>query len=140
MIMNGINYTGVSVEVFTTVQMVKASQELITDEYLSNSIADIILKSGLTSEENEQVFNLTSISQDQRTEILEKVEFMKNESGEFDIYHMSFLFERKFVKTVNDKEIASDICSKSNRTLTPEQSRLGADYTFYRKRDKVVLS
>ncbi|MCK4666901.1 hypothetical protein KAU33_09140 [Candidatus Dependentiae bacterium] len=135
MIIDGINYTGVSMEVFVAIQFVKSSKELVTDEALIGSIANVIFKSGLTPEESEQVFDLTSIPQDQRIEILEKVESMKTEVGEFDIYYMTLLGDRKFVKTVGGEDTASDICLKSNRTLTPMQMRLGMGNMFYFRKD-----
>ena len=135
MIIDGINYTGVSMEVFCAIQMVKGSQELVTPKYLSKSIANVILESGLTPEENEQVFDSTFIRQDQRIEILEIVESMKIEKGRFDIYYMTLLGDRKFVKTVYGDEIASDICLKNNRTLTPLQINLGMGVMFYIRKD-----
>ena len=135
MIIDGINYTGVSMEVFVAIKFVEGSQELVTDKYLSRSIADVILKSGLSPEENEQVFDLTSIPKKQRIEILEKVEAMKIEAGEFDIYYMTLLGDRKFVKTVYGEDFASDICLKSNKTLTPLQMHVGMGHMFFIKRD-----
>ena len=78
MIIDGINYTGVSMEVYVAIQLVNGSKEYVTDKALSGSIANVIAKSNLTPEENEQVFDLTGISQDQRTEIMEIVESKKN--------------------------------------------------------------
>ena len=65
-------------EVYVAIQFVNGSKEHVTDEALSASIANVIAKSNLTPEENEQVFDLTGISQDQRTEIMEIVESKKN--------------------------------------------------------------
>ena len=81
MIIDGVNYTGVSMEVYVAIQFVNGSKEHVTDEALSASIANVIAKSNLTPEENEQVFDLTFIPQDQRTEIMEIVEGMKREQN-----------------------------------------------------------
>ena len=78
MIIDGVKYTGVSMEVYVAIQFVNGSKECVTDEALSGSIANVILKSNLTPEENEQVFDLTFIPQDQRIEIMETVESKKN--------------------------------------------------------------
>ena len=79
MIIDGVNYTGVSMEVYVAIQFVNGSKEHVTDEALSASIANVIAKSNLTPEENEQVFDLTFIPQDQRTEIMEIVKNLKRE-------------------------------------------------------------
>jgi len=79
MIIDGVEYTGVSMEVFSAIQMVKGSKELVTDEALAKSIANVIIQSNLTPEENKQVFDLTSIPEHQRTEIMQIVEEMKND-------------------------------------------------------------
>ena len=68
-------------EVFVAIKFVEGSQELVTEEALSKSIANVIAKSNLTPEENEQVFNLAGIPHDQRTEIMEIVEGMKREQN-----------------------------------------------------------
>lgn len=142
MIIDSVNYTGVSMEVFVTIEMIKGTREGVTDKYFARSVANIIAKSGLTPEENEQVFDLTSIPQDQRIEILEKVKSIVKEEGEFDLYYFTLLGDRKFVKTVISEEIASDICLKSNQTLTPLQMRVGMGNMFYIKKEqkmKVIL-
>lgn len=78
MIIDGVNYTGVSMEVYVAIQFVNSSKEYVTDEALSKSIANVIAKSNLSPEDNEQVFDLTDIPQDQRIEIMEIVEAKKN--------------------------------------------------------------
>ena len=78
MIIDGVKYTGVSMEVYVAIQFVNGSKECVTDEALSGSIANVILKSNLTPEENEQVFDLTFIPHDQRIEIMKIVESKKN--------------------------------------------------------------
>ena len=78
---DGVNYTGVSMEVYVAIQFVNGSKEHVTDEYLSKSIANVIAKSNLTPEDIEQVLDLTGIPQDQRTEIMEIIEAMKREQN-----------------------------------------------------------
>ena len=68
-------------EVYVAIQFVNGSKECVTDGALPGSIANVIAKSNLTPEENEQVFDLTFIPQDQRTEIMEIVEGMKREQN-----------------------------------------------------------
>lgn len=136
MIIDNVEYTGVSMKVFLVIQMIEGSKELITEEFLGDSIANDILTANLTPEENEQVFDLTSIPQDQRIKIMERVEFLINEGRCFDIFYMNFLWERELIKTVCDEDTASDICYKSNRTLTPESLKMGVGHMFYDKREK----
>ena len=64
-------------EVYVAIQLVNGSKEYVTDKALSGSIANVIAKSNLTPEENEQVFDLTFIPQDQRIEIMEILEIKK---------------------------------------------------------------
>ena len=77
MIIDDVNCVGVSMEVFCAIQMVKSSQELVTDLYLSQSIANVILESKLNDEDIEQVFDLTSIHNEQIIEIMGIVETMR---------------------------------------------------------------
>ena len=78
MIIDGVKYTGVSMEVFVAIQFVNGSKECVTDEYLSKSIANDISKSRLSPEDIEQVLDLTDIPHDQRIEIMKIVESKKN--------------------------------------------------------------
>lgn len=77
MIIDGVDYTGVSIEVYCTIQMVKGSQELVTDLYLSKSIANVILESELNDKDIQQVFDLTSTRNEHIIEIMGMVETMR---------------------------------------------------------------
>ena len=77
-IIDGIAYTGVSMDVYVAIQLVNSTKELVTEEYLSYSISRII-KAGkdmqrLTGKDITQIFDLTDIPEEQRKEILEKVD------------------------------------------------------------------
>lgn len=68
-------------KVYVAIKFVEGSKEYVTDEALPKSIVNVISKSNLSPDENEQVFDLTGISQDQRTETMEIVENMKGEQN-----------------------------------------------------------
>lgn len=77
-IIDGVAYTGVSMNVYVAIQLVNSTKELVTDKFLSYSISRIIKASidtqGLTDKDITQIFDLTDIPEEQRKEILEKVD------------------------------------------------------------------